>query len=114
MRSKRKLLKRGAIATTSNNTRPVAKIIKIHNKILIPKSNKRFIIASVVLACAQELSSQQKMFRYKAEQRGVPSEGETVKVGNRLSFQFRSLDIEGTVLMGPILLDGPLKKYLKQ
>lgn len=105
IKSKRKLLKEGAISTMgSNDNHPAAKIIKIHNRIPIPKSDRRSIIASVVLACTQDVSFPQKVFFYGAGLRECPPEGETVEIGKHLPFQFQSLDIEGTVLADPVSL----------
>ena len=108
---KRKLIKEGATTYINNNTRPIAKILKIHGRISDPKSGRRLVIASVALACLQE-SPKRDVFLYGAGLRGYTPEGDPINIGKRLSFQFKSLDIEGTVLTDPVLLPGKMKKYL--
>lgn len=98
---KRKLIKRGAVTYKDDNTRPVAKIIKILSKSPMPKSDRHLILAEVLLACS--LNSEGD-FLYEREK---------IAVGRSLPFQFQSLDITGTVMTDPVSLGGDWRDYVE-
>ena len=114
MRGRREWLKRGAITYyLEDHARPIAKIIRILDKTSIPKSDRSLILATLVLACNQDLLAQ-GVFLYGRGLRGYPPEGESVEISKRLPFKFQRLDIEGTVLTHPVPLKGTWEEYVDQ
>ncbi|GEM_PF-6174986 len=111
---RRKMLRHGAITYYMEDpARPIAKIIRILDKTSIPKSDRSLILATLVLACDRDPSSQ-TMFRYGRGLRGYPPEGDAVEINKRLTFKFQRLDIQGTVLTHPVPLEGTWEEYVDQ
>lgn len=112
MKVKRAMLKPGAVMVLENNIRPIAKIQNILGKTPAKDSNRKIVLATLVLLCSRYSSSDKAIFLRGGGLRGYPAEGEPVQIGSRLPFQFHTLDIEGTVLTEPIELKDKLEKYL--
>lgn len=112
MQVKRKMLKPGAVTYLKNDTQPIARIRNILFKTSAPVNDRKTVLAMLVLMCHRDPSSDETAFLYGQGLRGYPPQGMAVKFGSILSFQFRALDIEGTVLTEPVPLKGKPEKYL--
>ena len=98
-RMKKTRLKRGASVLDAQN-QTIAKVQKVFRWSPFEKTDKHWVLATLVLACERD-PSDQGLFRYGRGMRGYPLEGEPLRIGTVLAFVFPHLSIQGTVLTDP-------------